>query len=41
LLVLDANPLDDISNSRAVRFVMKDGRMFESAALWTAAGFRP
>ena len=41
LLVLDANPLDDISNIRTVRFVMKDGRMFESAALWTAAGFRP
>jgi len=41
LLVLDANPLDNISNIRSVRFVMKDGRMFESAALWTAAGFRP
>ncbi len=41
LLVLDANPLDDISNIRSVRFVMKDGRMFESAALWRVAGFRP
>jgi imidazolonepropionase-like amidohydrolase len=41
LLVLDANPLDNISNIRTVRFVMKDGRMFESAALWTAAGFTP
>jgi imidazolonepropionase-like amidohydrolase len=41
LLVLDANPLDNISNIRTVRFVMKDGRMFDSAALWTAAGFRP
>jgi imidazolonepropionase-like amidohydrolase len=41
LLVLDANPLENISNIRTVRFVMKDGRMFESAALWTAAGFRP
>ncbi|HUQ82576.1 MAG TPA: amidohydrolase family protein [Gemmatimonadaceae bacterium] len=41
LLVLDANPLDNISNVRNVRFVIKDGRMFESAALWTAAGFRP
>ena len=41
LLVLDANPLDNISNIRTVRFVMKDGRMFDSAALWTAAGFAP
>jgi imidazolonepropionase-like amidohydrolase len=41
LLVLDANPLDNISNIRTVRFVMKDGRMFESAALWTIAGFKP
>ena len=41
LLVLDANPLDNISNVRTVRFVMKNGRMFESEALWTAAGFKP
>jgi len=41
LLVLDANPLENISNVRTVRFVMKDGKMFESAALWTAAGFTP
>jgi imidazolonepropionase-like amidohydrolase len=41
LLVLDANPLDNISNIRTVRFVMKDGKMFESAALWTIAGFKP
>ena len=41
LLVLDANPLENISNIRTVRFVMKDGKMFESAALWTAAGFKP
>ena len=40
LLVLDANPLDNISNIRSVRFVIKDGKMFESAALWTVAGFR-
>ena len=41
LLILDANPLENISNVRTVRFVMKDGRMFDSAALWTAAGFVP
>lgn len=41
LLVLDANPLDNISNIRSVRWVMKDGKLFESASLWTAAGFKP
>ena len=41
LLVLDANPLDDISNIRRLRWVMKDGALFESAALYRAAGFRP
>jgi imidazolonepropionase-like amidohydrolase len=40
-LVLDANPLENISNIRSVRFVVKDGRMFASAALWAAAGFNP
>jgi len=41
LLVLDGNPLENISNIRSARFVMKDGKMFESAALWTEAGFKP
>ncbi|MEO7360509.1 MAG: amidohydrolase family protein [Gemmatimonadaceae bacterium] len=41
LLVLDANPLENISNIRTVRFVMKSGALFESAALWRAVGFRP
>ncbi|MEP6618745.1 MAG: amidohydrolase family protein [bacterium] len=41
LLVLDANPLDDISNVRRVKFVMHDGKMYESASLWRAIGFTP
>jgi imidazolonepropionase-like amidohydrolase len=41
LLVLDANPLIDVSNIRSVRFVMKDGRLFDNAALWRGAGFKP
>jgi imidazolonepropionase-like amidohydrolase len=41
LLILDANPLEDISNIRTGRDVMKDGKLFESAALWIAAGFKP
>lgn len=31
--------LENISNIRTVRFVMKDGKIFESARLWSAAGF--
>jgi imidazolonepropionase-like amidohydrolase len=41
LLVLDANPLDNISNIRTVLLVMKDGRLYDSAALWRGAGFNP
>ena len=41
LLVLDKNPLDDISNIRTSRYVMKDGRLYQNAALWKVAGFTP
>jgi hypothetical protein len=41
LLVLDKNPLDDISNIRTSRYVMHDGRLYETAALWKVAGFTP
>ncbi|MFI5233299.1 MAG: amidohydrolase family protein [Gemmatimonadales bacterium] len=41
LLVLDKNPLDDISNIRTSRYVMHDGRLYETAALWKVAGFAP
>jgi imidazolonepropionase-like amidohydrolase len=41
LVVLDANPLDDIRNIRRVRWTISDGRMYESAALWRAVRFEP
>ena len=41
LIVLDANPLANISNIRTVRSVVTQGRMFESAKLWESVGFRP
>ncbi|MBI3567938.1 MAG: amidohydrolase family protein [Gemmatimonadetes bacterium] len=41
LVVLDGNPLNDIANIRTVRLVVKGGRVYESAALWRAAGFVP
>jgi len=33
LVVLDANPLDDLRNSNTVRYVMKNGRLYEGATL--------
>jgi imidazolonepropionase-like amidohydrolase len=41
LLVLDADPLENISNIRRVRLVMARGVLYDSAALWRAVGFRP
>ena len=41
LLILDANPLDDISNIRRVSAVIVDGRMFDPSALWRISGFTP
>ncbi len=37
LVVLDGNPLDRIANVRAVRWVVANGRLYDSAALWRAA----
>jgi Tol biopolymer transport system component len=33
LLVLDANPLEDIRNSNTIRYVMKNGRLYEGDTL--------
>lgn len=33
LLVLDANPLENIRNSNTIRYVMKNGRLYEGATL--------
>ena len=41
IIILDANPLDNISNIRKVRFVITQGRLFESARLWESVGFKP
>jgi len=32
-VVLDANPLDDIHNTEKIRFVMKNGRLYDGATL--------
>jgi len=41
LIILDANPLENISNIRTVRTVISAGRAYECAALWTSIGFKP
>jgi imidazolonepropionase-like amidohydrolase len=41
LIVLDANPLDNISNIRRLRYVVAQGRLFESARLWESVGSKP
>jgi Tol biopolymer transport system component/imidazolonepropionase-like amidohydrolase len=33
ILVLDGNPLDDIANTNTIRYVMKNGRMYEGDSL--------
>jgi imidazolonepropionase-like amidohydrolase len=33
LIVLDANPLEDIHNSNTIRYVMKNGRLYEGETL--------
>ena len=41
LVILDANPLVEISNIRRVHAVVAYGRMFDPAPLWRTAGFSP
>ena len=33
LVVLDANPLDDIRNTNRIRYVMKNGRLYDAVTL--------
>jgi imidazolonepropionase-like amidohydrolase len=40
MIVLNADPLAQISNIRKLRWVVSNGRVMEPAKLWTAAGFR-
>jgi imidazolonepropionase-like amidohydrolase len=41
LIIVDANPLESISNIRKVSSVVARGRLFECAMLRKIAGFRP
>jgi imidazolonepropionase-like amidohydrolase len=41
LIVLDANPLDDIHNIRTVKHVVANGVIYPTAELWESVGFTP
>jgi imidazolonepropionase-like amidohydrolase len=41
LIILDANPLENISNIRTVKTVITGGKVYDCAALWTSVGFKP
>ena len=41
VMVLDANPLDDIHNIRRVKWTIHDGRIYDAAALWRSVKFQP
>ena len=41
LLIVDGNPVENISEIRKIETVMKGGRMYKAAALWESIGFKP
>ena len=41
LVILDADPLERISNIPTVRYVVTDGRMYDAAELWRSVRFSP
>lgn len=41
IIILNANPLDDISNIRSVDKVIANGALYDAAPLWKSVGFKP
>jgi imidazolonepropionase-like amidohydrolase len=41
VILVDGNPLENISDIRKVSMVFAGGKMYAPAALWTAVGFKP
>ena len=41
LVVLNANPLDQIRNIRTVRWTITDGRVYDAQVLWRSVRFQP
>ena len=41
LVVPDGNPLEQIRNVRRVRWTIRDGSIYDAAALWRSVRFQP
>jgi imidazolonepropionase-like amidohydrolase len=41
LILVDGNPLENISNLRNTKYVVTNGKMFDCAELWQSVGFKP
>ncbi|HZT78502.1 MAG TPA: amidohydrolase family protein [Vicinamibacterales bacterium] len=41
LVVLNGNPLEQIRNIRTARWTIRDGRIYDAAALWRSVKFQP
>jgi imidazolonepropionase-like amidohydrolase len=41
MILVNGNPLENISHIRKVSKVVANGRMYESAPLWKSVGFQP
>lgn len=41
LILLDANPLEDVHNIRTVKYVVANGVIYPTATLWESVGFKP
>lgn len=41
VIILNANPLDDIRNIRSVDKVIANGALYDAAPLWKSVGFKP
>ena len=41
IVILDANPLENIANTRKIYRVITNGRVFDPVPLWESVGFRP
>jgi imidazolonepropionase-like amidohydrolase len=41
LIIVGGNPLERIGEIRKTKFVVRDGRLYDCAVLWRAAGFQP
>lgn len=41
IIILNANPLDNISNIRSVDKVIANGTLYDAAPLWKSVGFKP